>query len=362
MNLQRNLSQLFIAIASCSFLLLSSFTFTEENRGHSLQDKGKFIKRDSHHGPRGHHGHRGHRGHHGYRGQGGRQGHQGIQGLPGLRGDQGEEGTAGPVGNMVMSTAWGFNTGSQDSFELYACTLSSTDVDKQFLQPLPLFHGYVPAGAPITFSAFEPGYYPIATADMHEGKFTIQTGGAGQYIIQYGLVGVPNGTPHPYASLLLGDFCQANQFGNPPDPEASCWICVKITHSNGTIELLGARPLSLTWTLNAQRIPDPNPQMTPPHNYSSYVLAGFGQISRQLTPGDEVTLVIMLGSLNQLATNVPLQIPSGQITDFDPDNTENRILYINANNTIYRWSSPNGPAGSIDLSRGPTLSLIRIGA
>jgi hypothetical protein len=91
--------------------------------------------------------------------------------------------------------------------------------------------------------------------------------------------------------------------------------------------------------------------------------------------------MIMLASQHQDFRNVPLQTPyqvifipgeSGFPQDIGPFNDpnfyngqngipeENRILHINANNTIYRWSIPP-EAGAINLSGGPTLSIVRIG-
>jgi hypothetical protein len=364
MQIKKMFIHIYIAIASCVI-----FSFSNELPGEAATTpngayaKGKFMRRDrGRHGEHGHRGHRGHRGHHGHRGVQGRQGTQGIAGPQGLQGNQGEEGERGVPGNMALCSSWSFDTGSDETFDLYACSLQNSPPGKtldqvQFLQPAPLFKGFVPEGAPVIFTPFVQGSYPQYPVTS-EGKFTIQTGGAGRYLIHYGLVGVPNGiynTDFPGGFLLMGDFLnlETTQHG------ASCWICVKVTHANGVANFLGAIPLSFTRTLNAQNIPES--QQEAPHTFSSYVVAGFGQVATYLLPGDEVTVMIMLGSSNQVSTNVPLQINGLGGHDFNPDAATNRILHINANNTIYRWLTP-APQTAINLSRGATLSIERMGA
>jgi hypothetical protein len=350
MNVKKKLQHMMFAVLSCAFLFFPNQPLESAENG--ALAKSKFMRRDrGRHGERGHRGHRGHRGSHGHRGHRGvpgRQGREGEAGPQGLQGNQGEEGERGFSGNMALSSSWSFDTASEELFDLYACTLTKSDDASQFLQPAPLFKGFVPEGAPIIFTPFDPGSYPQGSV-ASEGKFTIQTGGAGRYLIHYGLVGVPNGvynTDFPAQMLLMGDLITPEN-----GPEASCWICVKVTHSNGTSDFFGATPLSFTWTRNAQNIP--NPQQAPPHTFSTYVLAGFGQIATYFTPGDEVTLMIMLGSINQ--SDIPLQ------PDFNPNAATNRILHINANNTIYRWGT-TAPQTASNLSRGATLSIERIGA
>jgi hypothetical protein len=387
MNLKRKFERVVFAIASCSFLFINATLIAENSdpAENILLEKGQSKHRRVR-GFHGHHGHLGHRGHHGHHGHGGPQGNQGPQGVHGLQGAQGTTGPRGFAADLGMCTSWGFDPGSEESFDLYACSLQNiyfvqsdpqiTINDIQFLQPAPLFKGYVPPGSRVTFTGFVKGNYPIDPYTTIEGKFKIQTEGAGQYLIHYGLVGVPNGIRNepagPY-TLLSQDFLETSP------SRATCWICIKIIHSNGQAEYLGAIPLSLTATRNAQAIPVPQPAA--PNNFSTFVLEGYGQVSRHLNPGDEVTLMIMLASLNQDFRNVPLQTPYmissiplpytqdfpeniGQFNDPNSYNGQfaasNRILHINANNTIYRWNTPPD-AGAINLSGGPTLSIVRIG-
>jgi hypothetical protein len=359
MNLKRIFRQIVFAFASCVFLFLSVADLRADTvcvskaYEDSFLSKGKFMRRDRpHHGRRGERGHRGHRGHRGrpgHHGERGPTGTQGLQGVHGLQGNQGAQGPRGALTDLPWCTSWSFDPESTSSFDLYACTLGATADDKQFLQPAPLFKGYVPPGSPVSFTGFVPDNYPQGLDDITEGRFRILAGGAGQYLIQYGLVGVPNGIySNGQYGLLAGDFINEANYSSP---QASCWICVKITHSNNESEFLGATPLSFTSTLNAQNIPNPQPDA--PHNYSPFVVAGFGQISTELTPGDSVTLMIMLASQNQPVSNVP------SLT-FEPNTATNRILHIQSFNTIYRWATP-APAGAINLSGGASLSLIRMG-
>jgi hypothetical protein len=370
MNFRRKFRRVLFAFASCSVLFLSvadleadtsSLSKTQEE---AALAKGKFMRRERRHhgrrgarGPHGHSGSRGHRGREGHHGRHGLPGVQGLQGVHGLQGNQGEQGVRGALSDLPWCTSGSFTPESLDSFKLYACTLASAADNKQFLQPAPLFQGYVPPGSPVTFTGFVKGNYPLDLDSTIEGKFKIQAEGAGQYLIHYGLVGVPNGVSQLDAkySLLAGDFLNTTS-GVPP--AASCWICVKITHLNGVSELLGATPLSFTSTLNAQNIPQPQP--VAPNNYSPFILAGFGQISAQLTPGDEVTMMIMLASEKQNTNNVPFQDPAGGSGAFRPNDVDNRILHIQPFNTIYRWETP-APANAQNLSGGATLSLIRMG-
>jgi hypothetical protein len=365
MNRKSNLRKMLLAIACCFLFVPPLFA---ANQSHELLTapapevlpKGKIMRGRHHlHGSRGHRGERGHRGHHGHRGFHGVQGEQGAQGIVGPQGLPGIVGGVGPSGRLLLCSSWGFDPDSPDgenAFDLFACTLQSSEDAKQFLQPAPLFRGYVPPGAPITFTGFTPGNYPYDLATTVEGKFTIQEGGRGQYLIHYGLVGVPNCLSHnsSFNNLLAGDF-------RSTPPSASCWICVKVTHAATpeNPEYLGAIPLSLTKTLNAQHYEFSDPDHDSSSNYSFDVLVGFGQIATLLIPGDEVTLMVMLGSNYQPLSNIPLN-PS-----FDPQNMYNRILHINANNTIYRWNwnqniATRVPPDALNLSAGPTLSLMRI--
>jgi hypothetical protein len=256
MNLRRKFIYALFAIASCGCIGSSSIFAAEQDT--ILLEKGH-----SHHrGERGHHGHRGHRGSHGHHGHHGPAGLRGPQGVHGLQGSQGAPGPRGLAANMGMCTSWGFDPNSADSFDLFACSIDSiaqvitnpqiTLDNIQFLQPAPLFKGYVPPGSHVTFTGFVKGNYPIDLDTTKEGKFTIQQEGAGQYLIHYGLVGVPNGIhANGTYSLLITDFLETSS------SRATCWICVKITHANGVVEYLGAIPLSLTATRNAQAIPNP---------------------------------------------------------------------------------------------------------
>jgi hypothetical protein len=365
MDVKRGILKLVCVALSCG-LLVSCPSTLFANEATPLA-KGKVLKHDrghrGHRGGRGHHGHRGHRGHRGREGLPGVQGVQGPQGSPGLQGIPGVGGEAGLAGVLTICSSWGYDPKSfdnEDAFLLYACNIQSSDEHIQFLQPAPLFKGYVPPDCPITFTKFKPGNYPIDLDTTVEGKFTIQPGGEGQYLIQYGLVGVPNGRYNQNGgegplenSLLIYDFMRKHS-------QASCWICVKITPFHGEPQILGAIPLSVTRTRNAQKFSSQYPaNEVAPLIHSFFILAGFGQITQELHAGDQVTLMVMLGSLNQPEDNVPLQNANHE---FIPTDSANRILFINQDNIMYRhgFGAEPLPANAMPLAGGPTLSLIRM--
>jgi hypothetical protein len=174
---------------------------------------------------------------------------------------------------------------------------------------MPLYNGTPTAtsGYPFYFTPYVAGTTPSGAS------YTINQ--AGTYLLQYGLVGVPD-------MNLANCFYTSSGAANT----ALCWIGIQINRSTDPTypKQVGAVPVGPTWTNNT---------MTSPSTISTWVLTGFGQIIYQLQQGDIVTLQLLLATPSAVGN-----------------------LYIGPVNITYP-SSPSTP-----IAPGPMLSITQVAA
>jgi hypothetical protein len=176
-------------------------------------------------------------------------------------------------------------------------------------QLVDVFNGFPTVAGPVEFV---PAVLNADNTPPTAGAyFQINAGGAGVYLVHYGLVGIPNGA---LRTDLQGD-------------NVNAWILLRVTNG-ATTNYYGAAPL-----INANSHPN-DPDLA--HQQSSLVTA-FGQYQLPLVEGDQVSLMLYLHVLNG-------QEPGADILVLDPDN-------------IIDFTNP--PITT--LSPGGSLSLIRIG-
>lgn len=247
-------------------------------------------------------------------------------------GHHGCPGPEGMPGSVFIGSAYGpINT--NEAVQIIAQQFGAT----AHTVTAPLFHGKVSCEAPFSFNPY------IASTG---GYFTVKTDG--EYLLQYGLVGVPS-------TALVSDFVnpgtiavtelQTSVIQSFNGPQATLWIAIQVTHCD-TTRLVGAVPLSLTWTRNA----DPagtNFRLgldVSSEARSEWICSGFGQIPVCLECGDQVSLQIFLASTASSQDIVK------------------RILYIDSNNITHPFIPGSQPPVIGDgIARGPTLTIQKIG-
>ena len=272
-----------LALAS-SALLLGSDIYAKDEAGQNLQFVSKSHERRLGKSSDALYGHEGERGHRGNRGK---HGHRGVMGPDGLPGPTGATGAVGPSGFLLTGTA----TGAQSGTPFYATAGDiSLPAPNLILMPLTMGTPTSPSsGSPFSFTAYD------GTADPASASYTINQ--AGTYLLQYGLVGVPN-------LSLVNNF-----LANSPSPQALCAICIQINQGGKGTNLtqIGMVPLTLTWTLNSM-----------PSAPTGWILSGYGQIYQPLQPKDVVTLQLLLAAPSPSVNSQQLLIGPTSITYTGP--------------------------------------------
>lgn len=224
------------------------------------------------------------------------------QGPIGPIGPMGPAGPKGPAGTILSGAAQG-PTGRSDAVETRYMPNGTT------YQLVTMCNGFptTPGGA-IEFVPADLSSSPLPPTKG--GYFSINSGGAGVYLLHYSLTGAPN---LALRAALKGQNVQA-------------WIMLRVT-SKETVNYYGATPFVIANSLSN----DPDPL-----HASVSLMTAAGQYQLSLQEGDQVSLMLYMHIISG-------QEPGSCILYLDPDN----IVDIANNN--------------ITLSSGGTLSLIKIG-
>ena len=240
----------------------------------------------------------------------GATGPTGPTGATGATGDTGETGATG-VGTIAAAAVGPTGQGTSVEF-VYTQTkfaLGSTGHGATAYQLIGIENGG-PTGTtgPIQFvPATLTGGPPPTTG----GYFQINSGGEGLYLVMYGLVGIPDN----------------NLVSELNSNSVNAWILLRVA-PGGTAPMsyYGAVPLNVSNSFSN----DPDGQ----HQQNNMITA-FGQYRVPLAVNDQISLVMFLNSIGGSGNGTLI---------LDPDN----IIDVAGN-------------GSVTLSPGGSLSLIRIG-
>ena len=211
-------------------------------------------------------------------------------------------------GALVVGAASGPNDSTENTY-LVAYNLNQAS-SKKITYLAPLWHGTPKEGdASFIFHRYEP-----AKKDREAKGAYFEIMKNGNYLLQYGLTGVPN-------DPLL------QELWTPLVPLATAWMAIEINRDT-EIRRVGAVPLTFA------KVQSYDPDISPPGS----ILTGFGQILTKLKVGDKVSLRIFLGS------------------NYDSQyGTDDRLLFIHNDSINFPYKGAKKKA----IASGPTLSIKR---